>query len=77
MGTDELKINLISKITSTNNLLLLEEVENLLNFEAEEHVYLLSNEQKKRIAEARTEYKMGNFLTNEYAEKEIEKWLEQ
>ncbi|MDE1193511.1 MAG: hypothetical protein PW786_15395 [Arachidicoccus sp.] len=77
MNTDELKINLINKITSINDSSLLEEVKQLLDFETNESVYQLSDEQKNRIAEARAEYKAGNFLTIDEANNEIEKWLEE
>lgn len=75
MNTDELKIDLINKITTISNSSLLEEVKQLLDFEMNESVYQLSDEQKNRIAEARAEYKAGKFLTNEEANNEIEKWL--
>jgi hypothetical protein len=38
-------------------------------------MYTLSTAQKKSIAEARDQFRKGNFLTNYSANKEIDKWL--
>ncbi len=39
--------------------------------------YKLSNEQNCASAEARTQIKNGDCLTNEQANQEIDKWLEE
>jgi hypothetical protein len=38
-------------------------------------MYTLSTAQKKSIAEAREQFRNGNFLTNYSANKEVNKWL--
>ena len=51
----------------------LEKIEKLLN----EEVFILSDKQIIQIKEAKAEYLKGNFLTEEEANKDIEKWLEE
>lgn len=51
----------------------LEKIEKLLD----EEVFLLSDKQIIQIKEAKAEYLKGNFLTEEEANKDIEKWLEE
>ena len=40
-------------------------------------VFILSDKQIIQIKEAKAEYLKGNFLTEEEANKDIEKWLEE
>ncbi|HLV51201.1 MAG TPA: hypothetical protein VKY44_04520 [Flavobacterium sp.] len=40
-------------------------------------MYELSTDQENRVAEARKEYKNGNYITNEEAENEIDQWLKE
>ncbi len=49
----------------------LEKIEKLLD----EEVFILSDKQIIQIKEAKAEYLKGNFLTEEEANKDIEKWL--
>ena len=51
----------------------LEKIEKLLD----EEVFILSDKQIIQIKEAKAEYLKGNFLTEEEANKDIEKWLEE
>ena len=51
----------------------LEKIEKLLD----EEVFILSDKQIVQIKEAKAEYLKGNFLTEEEANKDIEKWLEE
>ena len=51
----------------------LERIEKLLD----EEVFILSDKQIIQIKEAKAEYLKGNFLTEEEANKDIEKWLEE
>jgi len=73
----ELKKRLIGKINQTNNNEILEEVYRLLcNEEADNSVYELSAEQRNAVDEAQKQYKNGQFLTNEQANKAIDEWLD-
>ena len=79
MSTSELqlKLDIISRITE------LKEVRGggggggVLDFVLEENLYELSSDQKNRVAEARKEYKNGDYITNEEAENEIDQWLKE
>ena len=51
----------------------LEKIEKLLD----EEVFILSDKQIIQIKEAKAEYLKGNFLIEEEANKDIEKWLEE
>lgn len=76
MSTIELRKKLIEKINTTENDDLLEEAYRLLEIESEDlEIYKLSNAQMMAIAEARNQFKNGQFLTDEEADKEINEWL--
>lgn len=76
MTVIELKKRLIGKINSTDNNEILEEMYRLIeNEETDLSVYKLSSEQKGAIEEAQDQYRKGNILTNEQADKEIDGWL--
>lgn len=46
MNTAELKINLISRIANTEEVRIIEELQNLLNFELDSEAYELNNTDK-------------------------------
>lgn len=77
MSTAELKLKVINRITNITDNNLIEQIHRLIDFELEKDVYVLSEEQIQRIAEAREEYQKGDTLINEEAIKEIEKWLDE
>jgi predicted transcriptional regulator len=76
MSTIEMKKELIEKIQSTNDEVLLEEVYRLLEINNEEiDTIILSDYQKAKIDAGIKDMQIGNFLSNEDANKEIEEWL--
>ena len=76
MSSAELKQRLIDKIQKTDNESLLEEAFRLLQLESEDlEVYMLSEDQKNAINEARQQIKNGQFLTDDEANKDIDEWL--
>ena len=78
MKTIEIKRKLINEVNLSDNKNLLEEFYRFLNLENEmQETYQLSEEQNSAIAEARNQIKNGDFLTNEQANKEIDKWLDE
>ena len=78
MKTIEIKKRLIEEINLSENRDLLEEFYRFLNLENEiQEAYKLSNEQNSSIAEARNQIKTGDYLTNEQANQEIDKWLDE
>ena len=76
MSNQKLKDLLIDKILTTDNNLLLEEANRLLDMEIDESaVYLLSEEEKANIQEGIQEIKKGDSFTNEQANQLINEWL--
>lgn len=76
MTAKELKKRLIHRIDKSDNSELLEEMYRLIaNEEADIDVYELSEEQIKAVEEGQLEYKNGEFLTEDQAEKDINEWL--
>lgn len=77
MSTKELRKVLIEKIQTTNDPQILEEIYRLLQMGAEtSESYILSEDQKSAIEKARKQIENGEFLTDEQANQEIDKWLE-
>lgn len=76
MTAKELKKRLIHQIDISENNELLEEMYRLIaNEETDASVYELSEEQLKAVEEGQLQYKKGEFLTEEQADKDIEEWL--
>lgn len=76
MTAKELKKRLIHKIDQSVNNELLEEMYRLItNEETDISIYKLSEEQIIAVEEGQLQYKNGEFLTEELADKDIEEWL--
>lgn len=75
MSTADLKTDLINRIKNLEDDSIIEQIQRLLDFEFEEGIYELSEEQTQRIMEAREEYAAGKILSEKKANSEIEKWL--
>jgi hypothetical protein len=76
MTAKELKKKLIHKIDLSENNELLEEMYRLIvNEETDTNIYELSEQQLKAVEEGQLQYKNGEFLTEEQADKDIEEWL--
>jgi hypothetical protein len=77
MKTIEIKKKLIDEINLSENRDLLEEFYRFLNLENEiQETYKLSKEQSNAITEARNQIRNGDYITNEQANQEIDKWLD-
>ncbi len=76
MSTADLKIDLINRITNLKDDSIIEQIQRMLDFEFEEGIYKLSEEQTQRIMEAREEYASGKTLSEKEANSEIKKWLD-
>jgi len=73
MTVIELKKRLIKEINHTNNNELLEEMYRLIsNEEADNTIYELSKEQINAVEEAQKQFKNGQFLKSEQADKNID-----
>jgi hypothetical protein len=78
MKNIELKSKLLEEIKNSEDYQVLEEVYKLLNLESESfEVFKFSERQEKSILKAKQQIKNGDFLTEEEANKEIDKWLEE
>ena len=78
MKNIELKSKLLEEIKNSEDYQVLEEVYKLLNLESESfEVFKFSETQEKSILKAKQQIKNGDFLTEEEANKEIDKWLEE
>lgn len=75
METQEIKKRLIGEINLSTNKKLLEEFYHFLNLENEIQTYKLNEEQKSAIAEARKHIELGDYLSNDMANQEIDQWL--
>lgn len=76
MTVKELRKRLIVKINQTEDNEILEEMYRLIaREEIENKIYQLSEDQKNAVNESQEQFKYGQFLTGEIADKEIEEWL--
>ncbi len=76
MSATELKEKVISKIQGMEDQLIIEEVYQLLQASIDDREpYQLSGEQLAVVNEAREQVRMGKFLTDEEANREIDEWL--
>ena len=78
MTVTELRKRLIRKINESENNEILEEMYRMIaNEEIDKGIYLLSKDQKKVVEESQEQFRNGQFLTGEIADKEIDEWLGQ
>ena len=76
MSTGEMRQQLIEKIKTIEDDNILEEVYRILEVGTTEiEQIVLSEAQKKLIDEGLADIEKGNYLSNEDANNEIEKWL--
>ena len=75
MNTEELKKLTIERMSKLNDINIIEQINNLLDFESESGIYTLTDEQIIRVEEAKDEYKNSSTITEKVANQEIEKWL--
>lgn len=77
MSSAELKLQIISKITSITDELILEEIYKLVNLESEmDSVYRLTDAERSAIAQGLKDIKEGRVYSSEAAENMIKEWLE-
>lgn len=71
MSTAELKSDIINRIQNLKDSYIIEEIKQLLDFELDNGIFKLSAAQKQRLIEAESD----NVLSEEEANNDIEKWL--
>ena len=75
MSTADLKIDLISQITSITDKVRLKELMQILKFESESAIYVTNNNEKKAVSVARNQIKNGESITHKDFQKDIQEWL--
>jgi hypothetical protein len=75
MSATELKLQIISKVTSIKDELILEEIYKLVNLESDmEAVYTLSETEKKAIDLGLKDIREGRVYSSEVAESMLKEW---
>ena len=75
MNVEELKKLAIEKLNKLDDVNIIEQIKNLIDFESESDFYELNDEQVIRVKEAKNEYKNSFILNEDEANQDIEKWL--
>ncbi|MEG0695996.1 hypothetical protein [Algoriella sp.] len=75
MNVEELKKLAIEKLNKLDDVNIIEQIKNLIDFESESDFYELNDEQIIRVKEAKNEYKNSFVLNENEANQDIEKWL--
>lgn len=77
MNTSELKLDLIKYISNIEDIQILEQLKQFLEVnKISENVRVFTPDQQARVNRALEQYKNGECISNEEAEKEIQQWLE-
>jgi hypothetical protein len=77
MNVAEIKSNIINEISLIEDLKKLEDITEFLGIGmSKQEVHIFSSEQRIRILNTLKQVENGNVITNEEAEKDIQKWLE-
>lgn len=75
MSTADLKIDLISQITSITDKVRLKELMQILKFESESAIYVTNNDEKEAVSVARNQIKNGESITHKDFQKDLQEWL--
>ncbi|KJD33100.1 hypothetical protein PK35_09060 [Tamlana nanhaiensis] len=75
MNAAELKLNLITKITSISDKKKLTELLQLINFQSDASEFITSNDEKQAISEAKIQIEKGDTYTNSQVQEEVLKWI--
>ncbi len=76
MSTAELKLQIINKVSSINDELILEEIYRLIDIESGmDSLYRLSDEERKAIEIGRKDINEGRRYSSEQADNMVKEWL--
>ncbi len=76
MSATELKLQIINKVSSITDELILEEIYRLVNIESEmDSISILTDEEKKAVGMGLDDIKEGRVYTSEQADTIIKEWL--
>ena len=71
----EEKAKLISKINEIKDQSVIDDLMRLLAINFDDSIYLLSDEQRANVMEAREQIRKGQGIDSEQADSEIDQWL--
>ncbi|GAB4246202.1 MAG: hypothetical protein Tsb0034_25100 [Ekhidna sp.] len=71
----EIKLDLINKIASTNDSVLLEELKKLLELSDSDAIYQLSVDQVNGVSAAEEDIKYGDTIDHKSAKEKTSQWL--
>ena len=79
MSTNELRSDLLAIISTIEDIDLLKKLKQYLKIEleAKDDVYILSERQLSALNKSLEQYENGQFLTEEEAEKDLDKWFKE
>jgi hypothetical protein len=78
MSVAEIKSNIINEISLLDDILKLEKITKILGIGMpKKDIYVFSEEQQKRIDLALKQAENGECISDEEAEKEIQKWFDE
>ncbi len=75
MTTKDLRDKVIDKVNKLEDESLLNDLIRLIDDNADDEIYRLSDNHKKAINTAIDQIEKGDYLTNEQSNKQIDKWL--
>ena len=77
MNTIALKNIFIHQIAGIDDKSFLAAIKNIIDLKTDSTLYLTNAEQEYKIEQGLKELNIGNYITNEKLEKEIDQWLEE
>jgi len=75
MSTVELRQVIIEYLTQIEDVSFLNAIKTMIETKASEEIYMLTDDQVKRVEEGREQLKQGKTITNESLKLEIDQWL--
>lgn len=75
MGVLEIKQEILNQLDYIEDISFLKAIKSLVESKAKDGVYMLSDEQKERIYQARLQFLNKETIDNQIIEEEIELWL--
>lgn len=75
MSTLELRQVITEYLTHIEDVSLLNAIKTMIESKVSEGIYILSDDQMKRVEEGREQLKQGTTITNESLKLEIDQWL--
>ncbi|MBU1372772.1 MAG: hypothetical protein KKG25_08965 [Bacteroidetes bacterium] len=75
MGVLEIRQEILNQLDYIEDISFLKAIKSLVESKAKDGVYILSDEQKERIYQARLQFLNNETIDNQIVEEEIELWL--